>query len=295
MRCVLRLTIVLLLVVEPAVAFAESSVCNSIRRGESAGQAAQRLTGDGRNAYQAWFQIRNSSSKFVPKSQYDRVRAGWRACVPKTAVQRVSSNASVLKALAASNTLAAIDVSKVSVSSDASLTAPAAAEPIPAAAASPRPAPSGIGLAMGNVRFTMVWLGAAMIVPWFGWRILDDYLARRKTAAVVMRHFADRFVSEFERPLVRFDQRQQPVRSRIRWNVRPRRFDILLAPGDGRRYPNLSDHKKNVEYDVARVMGVLADRSFVRGPVYRHAEWVVVPFQFKPGPKHTGVTCISSF
>ena len=47
----------------------------AIRRGESATQAARRVTGNGRNAYQAWFQIMNPSSRFVPKSQYNRIRA----------------------------------------------------------------------------------------------------------------------------------------------------------------------------------------------------------------------------
>ena len=48
----------------------------------------------------------------------------------------------------------------------------------------------------------------------------------------------------------------RPVRSALRCNVRRSRFDVLLAPGQGRRYPNLMDHKKNVEYDVARVMDI---------------------------------------
>ena len=126
----------------------------------------------------------------------------------------------------------------------------------------------------------MVWLGAALVVPWFGWRIVDDYLARRKTASIVVRHFADRFVDEFERPLLRYTSGERPVRSRFRCGARLGRFDILLAPGEGRRYPNLSDHKKNVEYDVARVMHVLADDSFVSGPPYTHAGWIVVPFRF---------------
>ena len=65
----------------------------------------------------------------------------------------------------------------------------------------------------------------------------------------------------------------------------------MLAPGEGRRYPNLSDHRKNVEYDVGRIVRLLADDSFVRDPLYAHAEWVVVPFRFRVGRKqHTGVT-----
>src|SRR5580765_5665412 len=74
-------------------AFAQSLVCHAMTRGESAAQAARRVTGNDRNAYQQWFQIVDPSSRFVPKSQYNRVRAGWRACVVKPAIRSVSSNA----------------------------------------------------------------------------------------------------------------------------------------------------------------------------------------------------------
>jgi hypothetical protein len=84
------------------------------------------------------------------------------------------------------------------------------------------------------------------------------------------------------------------VRSDLRFGARRGRFSILLAPGEGRRYPNLSDHKKNVEYDVARVVRVLADDSFVSGAPYAKAGWIVVPFQFTADPKPSGVSCISS-
>ena len=80
------------------------------------------------------------------------------------------------------------------------------------------------------------------------------------------------------------------MRSRLRLSPARARLKILLAPGQGRRYPNLSDHRKNVEYDVVRVLGLLADDSFVRDSLYTQAEWVVVPFRFKVGRKHTGVT-----
>jgi hypothetical protein len=133
-----------------------------------------------------------------------------------------------------------------------------------------------------------------MVVPWCGWRMVDEYLTRRKTAALIVRHFVRRFVDEFERPLVRRDAGEHPVRSDLRFGARRGRFAILLAPGDGRRYPNLSDHKKNVEYDVARVVRVLADDSFVSGAPYTKAGWIVVPFQFTADPKSSGVSCISS-
>jgi hypothetical protein len=305
MRCVLRpvtradwspLLVVLVLAVLPTDAFAQSLVCQPIRRGESATQAARRVTGNGRNVYQAWFQIMNPASRFIPKSQYNRIRAGWRACVIKSAAPGTASNAH----------LAAPDLPETPDASEA-----LEASGVPDARATPTPlatigvvegagdraqsAASDVLRMIASLDLTMVWLGAALVVPWFGWRVVDDYLARRKTASIVVRHFAVRFVDEFERPLVRYHIGERPVRSYLRRGARRGRFDILLAPGEGRRYPNLSDHKKNVEYDVARVMHVLADDSFVSGPPYTHAGWIVVPFRFTAGPKQSGVSCISSF
>jgi len=322
MRCVLRRTtriagyalpILMLLSVAPTAAFSESLVCQSIRRSESAPQVARRLTGDSRNAYQTWFQIRNASFRFVPKSQYNAIRAGWQACLLKPIVQRASAK---VDDVIASEALDASPATTASVISAALPASAAVVEPAvlvtresDAASQGPRSRARAVAFeimhAIGGLDFTMVWLGAAMVVPWVGWRILDDHLVRKKTRTIVMQHFATRFVQEFERPLVWSDA-ERPLRSRVRYSARRGRLDILLAPGKGRRYPNLSDHKKNMEYDVARVVHALADQSFVNGTPYTQAGWVVVPFQFKTGPtrlrafgasarqEQSGVTCISS-
>ncbi len=299
MRCVLRRTtrirgyalpILMLLSVAPTAAFSESLVCQSIRRGESAPQVARRLTGDSRNAYQTWFQIRNASSRFVPKSQYNAIRAGWQACLLKPIVQRTSAK---VDDVIASEALDASPAT-TAVVQPAVLVTHAADEASQGPRSRARAVAFEIMRAIGGLDFTMVWLGAAMVVPWVGWRILDDHLVRKKTRTIVMQHFATRFVQEFERPLVWSDA-DRPLRSRVRYSARRGRLDILLAPGKGRRYPNLSDHKKNMEYDVARVVHALADQSFVSGTPYTQAGWVVVPFQFKTLSKTSGVTCISSF
>ena len=308
MRCVLApmiriarsvLPIVLMLAAAPTTVSAQSLVCHQVRRGESATQVARRITGDSRNAYQTWFQIRNASSRFVPKSQYNGIRAGWHACVRKPIIQRASAK------IADDALSAAVLVSDASVAA-----AGAEALPLPAAGVTPAAlVTSGttddvsesplsrareIMRAIASAEFAMIWLGAAMIVPWFGWRILDGHLVRKKTKTIVMKHFATRFVHEFERPL-RWSAAERPLRSRVRYSARRGRLDILLAPGKGRRYPNLLDHKNNTEYDIARVVSVLADPSFMNGPPYSQAGWVVVPFQFKTGTNQSGVTCISSF
>jgi hypothetical protein len=273
------LAFVLALAAAPPPALPQTPVCHPIRGGESATRVARRITGDGRNRYQPWFQIMDRSSKFVPKSQYDRIRAGWRACIVK---EVIDSSVRVTPA-SQRETLEAPDV--------------LAGRPQPAAANTVRPI-GGIGLTpewaantlrpISGLNLMVVWLAAAVIVPLFGWRLLDNYVSRRNTKAIVMKHFAYRFVSEFERPLIQ-EPAGRPVRSRLRLSPARARIDILLAPGEGRRYPNLSDHKQNLEYDVVRILRVLSDDSFVRDPLYMQAGWVVVPFRFKVGRKHIGV------
>ena len=303
MRCGLRSVtrilryapaLVLLLTATPPAASAQSLVCHPIRRGESATQAARRVTGDSRNAYQDWFQIRNASSRFVPKSQYNRVRAGWEACVRRhgqRASARVDAQVAVPRpdAPAASVVSDSLSFSKVAAAEADVLIAGREDE------AGDTPSSVAIRILRAIVRseIAIVWLGAAMVVPWMGWRILDDRLARKRTATIVMRQFATRFVQDFERPL-RWSDSDRPIRARVRYSAWRGRLDILITPGHGRRYPNLADHRKNVEYDVARVMRAMGDPAFVHGRPYAQDVWVVVPLQFRTDPKQSGVTCISS-
>jgi hypothetical protein len=279
------LPIVLMLEAVPAHALGQSPGCHAIRPGESATQAARRVTGNSRNVYQEWFQIMNRSSRFVPKSQYSRIRLGWRACVIRPATSLSVHHAEEPAAAGAYEAPNGSRVPDVLAAPDALANADAG---------DGSPAVSDVVRSLGGVDPKMLWLCAVMVVPWFGWRMVDGYLTRRKTASLIVRHFVHRFVDEFERPLVRYDAGVRPVRSDLRFGARRGRFNIFLAPGEGRRYPNLSDHKKNVEYDVARVVRVLADDSFVSGAPYTKAGWIVVPFQFTADPKPSGVSCISS-
>jgi hypothetical protein len=269
---------VLLLAVAPTAVFAQSFVCHAIRRGDTASHVAQRLTGNGRNKYQPWFQIMAPSGSFVPKSQYDRIRPGWQACVLTRVIATRSRKA--MRVEAAESSVAALPSAAV----EAPVATEALEEPRVLEASG---ALATVGAAGSSGDLTVVWLGAAIAVPWFGWRILDDVLDRRRRTSFAMRYFAGRFAREFERPLVQQHAAERPVHVRFRARRFGRRFDILLAPGSSRRYPNLSDHKQNVEYDVTRVLQVLADDSFVNGPLRADAEWVVVPFHFKTvGSKH---------
>ena len=62
---------------------------------------------------------------------------------------------------------------------------------------------------------------------------------------------------------------------RLRFVRRTQELEIFMAPGAGHRYPNLTDHKKNVEYDIARVMGVLGNYALSKPP-RAQGKWVVV-------------------
>jgi hypothetical protein len=57
------------------------------------------------------------------------------------------------------------------------------------------------------------------------------------------------------------------------------RVDILLAPNRGHTYPNVVDHRKNLDYDIDRVLRIVRHRSFVAGEPYASSNWVVIPFR----------------
>jgi hypothetical protein len=114
------------------------------------------------------------------------------------------------------------------------------------------------------------------------------YLARRRLVLEIMRTFAGRFVGEFERPLFRRPGKC-PLRSRLRFAPGRQRLEIRLAPGEGRAYPNLADHKKNVEYDVGRVLRLLSDEPFTNGPLYAEGPWVVIPCRLAIDREQEGV------
>ena len=196
------LRIVLMLEAVPTLAFAQSPVCHAIRPGESATQAARRVTGSGQNAYHEWFRIMNPSSRFVPKSQYRRMGLGWRACIITPAI---SLDAHHVEEPAAADPYEAPGGSRIpeALAAPTAPAAPASAE----AGDGPQSALSDIVRTLGAVDLRILWLCVAMVVPWCGWRMVDDYLTRRKTASLSVRYFAHRFVDEFERPLVRVRRR----------------------------------------------------------------------------------------
>jgi hypothetical protein len=122
------------------------------------------------------------------------------------------------------------------------------------------------------------------------WRAACTHLKHRRAATRVMERFAERFISEFERPLRQPGSVDRPLDARMRLVLRQRRVDILLAPNGGRSYPNLTDHRRNMTYDVGRVVTLIADTRFTTGDVYAHGRWVVVPCRLTTEPAEEGGT-----
>ena len=110
---------------------------------------------------------------------------------------------------------------------------------------------------------------------------LGDQRAPGQPVPDGMRRFGEAFVREFERPLLRQERSGHPaIQARLRADARQRRLEVLLAPAAGRRYPNLSDHKTNVEYDIDRVLRRLRVPSVLGRAPYAQGRWVVCPFEF---------------
>jgi hypothetical protein len=270
--------IVLTLAAGPRAAFAESFACYPVQRGDTASRLAQRITGDASNTYQPWFDIVDLSARSVPKSQYDRIRSGWLACVLEKTVQGRALARQVVTAKATRRL-------EPAASAPSAMAARTAEDVFPSSVVALRTSL--------NVDPAHIWVGAAVAVPALGFLILGGYVRRRNTARIFMSQFAYLFVREFERPLLRHAA-EPAIRARLRVSPYRGRLEICLAPGNGRRYPNLSDHRKNVEYDVDRVLSAIADESFVCGRLRMREGWVVVPFRFSARLKQRGVRCISS-
>jgi hypothetical protein len=240
---------------------AQQLTCYPIQRGDTAARLAQRLTGDLHNRHQPWFQIVDPmTDRFVPKPAYGRIQSGWQVCV---ATDRL--RASLLRPPG----YRAVPTSGVLVQNAFATTRPAIEPDL------------------------LLWLAPFVVFFFVGaaiaWGVAGRHRGERRVTAAVMRGFGARFVGEFERPLFRKRAAERALQCRLRLSPYRRKLEILLAPAPGRTYPNLADHRKNVEYDVERVLRVLEDRQFVHGPLHAEGEWVVIPFRMKRDVRQEGV------
>lgn len=118
---------------------------------------------------------------------------------------------------------------------------------------------------------------------------LQRSLERRAATSRALETFGAAFIREFERPLIDERSPSSALRSRLALSPDRSTLEVLLAPADGRRYPNLADHRTNLEYDVRRVVGLLnEDGRFVCGPLRARGSWVAIPFRLNPDLRKEG-------
>lgn len=247
----------LILTAASGQAVAQQFVCYPIRPGDTAARLAQRLTGDPDNRQTPWFRIVDPATwRVVSKSQYDAIRPDWLACVAATPIAHRRTRPG-------------------SGSSVAALVLPATPD-------------FRSRLETIDLRVVAGWAAFCLLAILLVWSIARRCGRRTQTTLHRMKAFGEMFISEFERPLRPYGSSDRPIRSRVRCMPHRRRLDILLAPDGGRCYPNLSDHKKNVEYDVERITQCLRDEPFVSGRLYAQGPWVVIPFELKPNARTEG-------
>ena len=229
-------------------------VCSSIRPGDTAARLALRLTNSADSRHAPWFQILDpTTSRFVPKTAYHAIRPGWKVCIAREASTSRSRR-------------------QVAV---------------PWARAKRETAPlSGRPAAMDLVYASMMTV--AILASLVALPAARKHFDRRCAMLDSMSVFAAAFVSEFARPLPRQRGSDQPIKARLKCAPYRARLNILLAPNKGHSYPNLSDHKKNLEYDIERVLRIVPHQPFVRGEPYSRGDWVVIPFQVPAGVTQGG-------
>ena len=239
------LPLVLLFMAAPSDASAQQFVCSSVRHGDTAARLALRLTNSTESRYAPWFQILDpTTSRFVSKAAYDSIRPGWKVCI-------------------AQNEAASWPKRQIA---------------IPLDHAKPKPGP--LFARPAAIVSEYAWMMAlAILAPLFATPVAKKYLEKRRAMLDSMSRFAAVFVREFTQPLPRQHSTDQPVRARLQCAPYRARLEILLAPNTGHSYPNLSDHKKNLEYDIERVLRLVPDQTFIRGEAYPRGDWVVIPFQ----------------
>jgi len=251
-------------------AAAEAQLCDILKPGDTASSAAERMTGSADSRREGWFRIVDrSNARVIPKAGYDRVLAGWQVCIPETHLAPRVSRVRAVGTAGRNDGPAPVETAK------------------PVDAAEPEADSrefDGNGRELALFFLGTAAFGAAIA---YGWHGAERLLTNRRSKKREIKDFGILFVKNFERPLVIDGVVSHPIRARTRWVPFHQQLDILLAPGPGRRYPNLEDHRRNVEYDVARIAHRLRHHPFVRRPLRTEGQWIVVPFRLKPR-RYTG-------
>jgi hypothetical protein len=141
------------------------------------------------------------------------------------------------------------------------------------------PRARAVGTRAGSLDPVLIAAVLILLIPFAGYAA-DRYVQHRQAVIGVMTQFGEAFVREFERPLIESRAPARALRSRLRFRPHQGQVEVLLAPAGGKRYPNLSDHRKNVAYDTERVLQALRHPLVIGGAPHQRGEWVVIPFQF---------------
>ena len=247
------LPLVLLFMAATGDASAQQFVCSGVRHGDTAAGLALRLTNSAENRYAPWFQILDpTTSRFIPKAAYGAIRPGWKVCIARGATSR-----------------------------------PMRQIIIPPDRAKPETAQLFNRLAaMDSVYAWMI--AVAILAPLVVSPVAKKHLDKRRAMLDSMSRFAAVFVREFAQSLPQQHAADQPIKARLQCAPYSARLEILLAPNKGHSYPNLSDHKQNLEYDIERVLELVPDQPFIRGEPYSRGDWVVIPFQVPAGVTQRG-------
>lgn len=255
-----------------APAFAQSAparpsqqfMCWPIAQGDSASELSRRLTGSAAAAYSDAFQIRDPARKmFVPKSHYRRLSTDWQACV---ATGRLKTPPHAYAPVVALGAVIGADDPPIT---STPLAPTSVSRPIARAGVSPFDFVFGSFATKAGVFLLVFLVVAAAAVGTFRPRPIPPLLQRA----------GDEFLAAFARPLIDSSSTVPPIQARLKFVRRKQQLEISIAPGPGRRYPNLVDHKRNLEYDVARVMRLLGKHFVVGDRLRRAGRWVVVPIR----------------
>jgi hypothetical protein len=190
----------------------------------------------------------------VAKSRYGRIRAGWLACTWDVSGRPAQ--------------LGIVHSPATGVASE----------------------PFSIQRALAGVHPNPLWylIVLALMGSCAVYKVARGWDQRRATIGA-MTQFGKSVIQEFEQPLAQPRDSLPALRSRLRVKPYRNRLEVLLAPAPGRSYPNLRDHRKNVEYDMERVRHVLGDDTFVSDSMRQRGEWVVLSFRAKDHQKQAGV------
>jgi hypothetical protein len=233
-------------------AAAPGFVCHPVRPGDSASAIALRLTQSNQGWNEPGFQIFDPiAARFIPKAHYRRIHPGWQVCVVESLFPRPLLSADALVSPNRRDMLRTVAI----------------------------PTPASTGRA--SVPIGWWWLPLLAMTPVMAWVVFQTVVDRSDTVARTLETFAADFIREFERPLIDERTHQSALHSEISVSPRMRSMEVRLAPAGGRRYPNLEDHRSNVEYDIHRVLTLLDDRRFSCGPTRSHGPWIAFPFRLR--------------